>query len=63
MPAKHGTAFTSPETLQEYPGWQETAAAKQDRIYTIDADLVDRSGPRIVLGLEEMASLIHPELF
>ena len=35
---------------------------RQDRIYTIDADLVDRSGPRIVKGLEEIAKIIHPEV-
>jgi len=63
LPAKHGTAFTAPEVLKAHPAWRETMAVKQDRIYIIDADLVDRSGPRIVQGLEEMARIIHPELF
>jgi len=63
LPAKHGTAFTPPEALKEHPIWRETTAVKTDRIYVIDADLVDRSGPRIVQGLEEIASIIHPELF
>jgi len=63
IPAKHGTAFTSPETLKTYPAWSGISAVKQDRICTIDGDLVDRSGPRIVQGLEEMAKIIHPELF
>ena len=63
LPAKHGTAFTSPETLKGYPAWREITAVKQNRIYIIDADLVDRPGPRIVQGLEEIARIIHPELF
>jgi len=63
LPAKHGTAFTSPETLKGNPAWREITAVKQGRIRIIDGDLVDRSGPRIVQGLEEMARIIHPELF
>ncbi len=63
LPTKHGTAFTAPEVLKENPIWQQITAVKQGRIFTIDDDLVSRYGPRIVLGLEEMARMIHPELF
>jgi iron complex transport system substrate-binding protein len=63
LPAKHGTAFTSPETLMEHPVWQGTTAVKEGKIFVIDDDLVSRSGPRIVQGLEELARIIHPELF
>ena len=63
LPAKHGTAFTSPEVLEGHPVWRGITAVKQGRIYIIDGDLVDRSGPRIVQGLKEMAKIIHPELF
>ena len=63
LPAKHGTAFTSPEVLKGHPARREITAVKQDRIYIIDGDLVDGYGPRIVQGLEEMAKIIHPELF
>ena len=63
LPAKHGTSFTSPEVLMEHPAWGETTAVKQGRIYFIDGDLVDRTGPRVVDGLEELARIIHPELF
>jgi len=38
-------------------------AAKKGAIYPIDPDLATRPGPRIVEGLEEMARIIHPELF
>jgi iron complex transport system substrate-binding protein len=63
LPTKHGTAFTPPEALKQHPAWQKITAVKQGRIFTIDDDLVSRYGPRIVLGLEEMAKIIHPELF
>ena len=63
LPAKHGTAFTTPEELQGHPAWRQITAVKQDRIHTIDSDLVDRYGPRIVQGLEEIAKILHPELF
>lgn len=63
LPAKHGAAFTSPEVLEGHPVWRGITAVKQGRIYIIDGDLVDRTGPRIIQGLEEMAKIIHPELF
>jgi len=63
LPAKHGTAFTSPEELKAHPAWREITAVKQDRICFIDGDLVDRTGSRIAQGLEEIAKSIHPELF
>jgi iron complex transport system substrate-binding protein len=63
LPAKHGTAFTSPETLREHAVWQTITAVKEGRIFILDDDLVSRSGPRIVQGLEELARIIHPELF
>jgi iron complex transport system substrate-binding protein len=63
LPTKHGTAFTPPEALKGHPAWQKITAVKRGRIFTIDDDLVSRYGPRIILGLEEMAKIIHPELF
>jgi iron complex transport system substrate-binding protein len=38
-------------------------AFKNGRVYSINADLTNRPGPRIVEGLETMAKMIHPELF
>jgi iron complex transport system substrate-binding protein len=33
------------------------------RVYAVDSDLFDRPSPRLVLALEELARLLHPELF
>jgi iron complex transport system substrate-binding protein len=61
--SSHGTAAISPDQLEKLPGWQDLKAVKENQVYTIDGDLVNRSGPRIVQGLEEIAKILHPELF
>lgn len=39
-------------------------AMHNNRVYKIsDANLIERPGPRIVDGLEEVAKLLHPEIF
>jgi len=58
-----GTAVVDPVELEAHPAWRETTAVKQGRIGTVNGDLVNRTGPRIVQGLEELARIIHPELF
>ncbi|KUO51627.1 MAG: hypothetical protein APF76_13360 [Desulfitibacter sp. BRH_c19] len=45
------------------PGYETLKAIKTERVYTLNDDLVTLPGPRIVLGLEEVAKIIHPELF
>jgi len=40
-----------------------TDARKNDRVYKVDQDLVQRPGPRLVKGLEWFAYFIHPEIF
>ena len=44
--------------------WASLTAVKEGHIYPIpDPDLTSRYGPRIVDGLEEIAHIVHPELF
>lgn len=45
------------------PGWSVISAVKDRRIYPYNDDLASRPGPRIVLGLEAMAHILHPEAF
>lgn len=40
-----------------------TNASQTGRIYTLDDDLVQRPGPRLVEGLEWFAHFIHPQVF
>ena len=44
--------------------WASLPAVKNNRVYAIDAGAyTSRSGPRLVVGLEILAEMIHPELF
>lgn len=53
----------TPEEVMARTGWENVAAVKNQAVYAIDGNLVDRPGPRVVDGLEALAKLIHPELF
>ncbi|MCC6148272.1 MAG: cobalamin-binding protein [Anaerolineaceae bacterium] len=45
------------------PGWAQINAVKNGRVLPINDDLVSRPGPRMVDGLEELAKILHPEVF
>ncbi len=49
--------------LDEWKKWKILPAVKNNRLYTMNSDLIDRPSPRIVKGLEQMARMIHPEAF
>jgi iron complex transport system substrate-binding protein len=49
--------------VAERPGWDVITAVSEGFVYPFNDDLASRPGPRLVDGLEEMARLIHPELF
>jgi iron complex transport system substrate-binding protein len=53
----------TPEVIKERPSWSEIYAVQNDQIYVIDESIISRGGPRLIDGLEELAKLIHPELF
>lgn len=44
-------------------GYKELTAVKEGRVYEIDANLLDRQGPRLAEGLRALAEIIHPESF
>jgi iron complex transport system substrate-binding protein len=49
--------------IKNEPRFQSTDAIKNNQIYSLDSDIFGRTTPRIVDGLEQMAKLIHPEIF
>jgi len=51
------------ESVAERAGWDVIGAVTDGAVYPFNDDLASRPGPRLVDGLEEMAKLIHPELF
>jgi iron complex transport system substrate-binding protein len=63
LPTTHGTAFTTLEDLEGHPAWQGTTAVQEGNVFFIEADKVESYGPRIIQGLEELARIIHPEIF
>jgi cobalamin transport system substrate-binding protein len=57
-PSSHGEDFVREEDLRrEFP---TTPAVRSNHIIKVNADWVDRPGPRIVDGLEQVARGLHP---
>ncbi len=49
---------------QTYPGWEDLRAVQNGNVFAVDgSSYFNRPGPRIVVGLEILAQIIHPELF
>ncbi len=46
----------------ERPGWDTMTAVKDGAIRPIDDTMITRPGPRLFLGLQLLASTIHPDL-
>jgi len=44
-------------------GWQTIDAVKHNRIFAVDDDLISRAGPREIIGLEDVARILHPAAF
>lgn len=50
-------------SIRTHPSLSAVEAVINGRVYQVDGDLVERPGPRIVDGLEQVAKFIHPEIF
>ncbi len=51
------------QSLEQWRRLTSVAAIKKGRLYSVDLSTLHRYGPRISLGLETLARLIHPEAF
>jgi iron complex transport system substrate-binding protein len=45
-----------------WQNYQEIPAVKNNKIYPIDSDLINRASPRIVDAVEKMALILHPDI-
>lgn len=53
----------TPETVSARAGWAEMPAVKNKRLYPVNADLLNRPGPRLADGIEELAKALYPDRF
>lgn len=44
-------------------GYKELSAVKNNNVFEIDGNLLNRQGPRISEGVEALAKILHPNLF
>lgn len=55
--------FDSKAGIESANGYSDLRAVKEGKLYEIDNNKLDRQGPRLADGLEELAELLHPEAF
>ena len=53
-------SMSKPGDITARPGWDRIDAVKNGRIYFIDDDLVYRTGPRLIEGLEQIYAVLYP---
>lgn len=47
--------------IRDLPPWRELPAVREGRVFSLESSLFHRQGPRMVDGVELMASLLHPK--
>lgn len=52
----------TPEDIKNRPGYAGLRAVRENRVYSIEDDLLTLPGPRLIEGLETLARIIHPDL-
>lgn len=55
--------FDTKKGIEATAGYKDLKAVKENKLLEIDENLINRQGPRLAEGLEELAKVIHPELF
>lgn len=58
-----GADYDPDRLLKLHPTWDVVPAIQNDRVYSLNPNLVLRPGPRLVEGARRMAQMLHPELF
>jgi iron complex transport system substrate-binding protein len=61
--AMGGTGSSTWDFALTDPRLANVSARQTGRVYYVESDWVELPGPRIVLGLEQVAKCIHPEIF
>jgi iron complex transport system substrate-binding protein len=53
----------TPEMVAARPGWDTISAVQNGAIYGVPGALYSTPGPRLIDGLEALATLLHPDRF
>src|SRR6266851_1753555 len=53
----------TPEMVAARPGWATISAVQNEAIYPVSGSLFASPGPRLIDGLEALATLLHPDRF
>ncbi len=51
------------EWITKRDGWQNLSAVRNNKVYVFDDSWLNRPGPRLTIGLEKLARVIHPEYY
>jgi iron complex transport system substrate-binding protein len=54
---------TTVDSVKSRGGWSSISAMQTGKVYPFDDELISRAGPRIMIGLQKLARLIHPQAF
>lgn len=50
-----------PEYITEREGWEDITAVKEGNVHVVDDSLLNRPGPRLIEGMEEMKQIVWSE--
>jgi iron complex transport system substrate-binding protein len=53
----------NPKHIKKRPEWSDVTAVHQDKIYVLEESLFCRPSPRLIEGLQKIASILHPEIY
>jgi len=56
-------SMSDPAQLEQRAGFKDLTAVKNGRVVVLEDNYVSRPGPRVVLGLKQMAEALHPQAF
>ena len=63
----NGMGVGADDALRDFflkdPRMQSLSAVQNEQVYVVNADIIDRGGPRIVEGVEALAEIAHPDIF
>lgn len=51
------------EWITKRKGWENLSAVKNNRVFVFYDSYLNRPGPRLTIGLEMLANVLHPEIF